>query len=97
MKNISLKKTPSKTKKIEFKLYAPKAQKVALAGDFNNWDVNSLLMKKDSKETWGTIVALPAGRYEYRFYVDGVWLDDPNADERVGNPFGNQNCIKIVS
>jgi hypothetical protein len=70
-----------------------------LAGDFNNWDVNNLPMKKDNKGTWEASFALTPGRYEYRLWVDEVWLDDPNAQERVENPFGSQNCAceKIIS
>ena len=97
MKKTLRKKSKSKTKKIEFTLYAPEAQRVTLAGDFNDWDVNALPMKKDSKGTWGASVALPPGRVEYRFWVDGVWHDDPNAHERVENPFGSQNCVRIMS
>jgi 1,4-alpha-glucan branching enzyme len=86
-----------KTNKVQFDLYAPDAKRVCLAGNFNNWDVDDLLMKKDKKGTWQVSFPLPPGRYEYRFRVDGVWQDDPNAPERVGNPFGSQNCLRIVS
>ncbi len=84
-------------KKAKFDFYSPHAQRVSLAGDFNNWDVNSMPMKKDKKGNWKASVDLDPGRYEYRFYVDGNWQDDPNAQERVDNPFGCQNCLKIVS
>jgi 1,4-alpha-glucan branching enzyme len=97
MKKTPGKKSKSKAKEIEFKLYAPKAQRVALAGTFNDWDVNTLPMKKDSEGTWGVSVALLLGRHEYRLWVDGVWHDDPNAYEKVENPFGSQNCVRIVS
>ena len=97
MKKILTKKSESKTKKIEFKIFDPKAQRVTLAGDFNDWDVNTLPMKKDSKGTWGVSVALSLGRHEYRFWADGVWHDDPNAYEKIENPFGSQNCVRIVS
>ena len=97
MKKILTRKSESKTKKIEFKIYEPKAQRVALAGDFNDWDVNALSMKKDGKGTWGVSVALSLGRHEYRFWADGVWHDDPNAYDKVENPFGSQNCVRIVS
>ena len=33
-----------KTKKVRFNLYAPEAERVFLAGDFNNWDVHNLPM-----------------------------------------------------
>ncbi len=86
-----------KTKKVRFNLHDPEAKRVFLAGEFNNWDVDKLPMKKDKKGTWETSFVLPPGRYEYRFWVDGVWHDDPNAQERVENPFGSQNCVRIVS
>jgi len=97
-----MKKKPSeearpKTKKVRFNLYAPEAERVFLAGDFNNWDVKNLPMKKDNKGTWEASFALPAGRHEYRFWVDEVWHDDPNAQERVENPFGSQNCVRMMS
>jgi len=87
----------TKTKRVRFDLHAPEAQKVTLAGNFNWWDVNSLPMKKDRQGTWKVSVPLERGRYEYRFWVDGEWADDPSAEERVPNPFGSQNCVKIVS
>ncbi len=83
--------------KVRFDLYAPEAQKVSLVGDFTGWDVETLPLKKGRQGTWNASVDLPPGRYEYRFWVDGVWQDDPNAPYRVENPFGSQNCLKIVS
>jgi len=96
MPKKSSKQSRAKTKKVGFQLFAPEAQKVTLAGDFNDWDVNTIQMKKDSKGTWKASVSLPSGRYEYRFWVDAVWHDDPNAEGRVENPFGSQNCVKLV-
>jgi 1,4-alpha-glucan branching enzyme len=91
------KEVKPKTKKVSFNLYAPEAERVILAGDFNNWDINNLLMKRNKKGAWEASFTLPPGRYEYRFRVDGVWHDDPNAHEMVENPFGSQNCLRIVS
>jgi len=86
----------TKSRKAHFAFYAPGARRISLAGDFNNWDVEGFKMKRDSKGTWKATINLEPGRYEYRFWVDGVWHDDPNAQERVDNPFGSQNCVKIV-
>jgi 1,4-alpha-glucan branching enzyme len=97
MPKRSSKKTSSKTKKVRFDLHAPKAQRVSLVGDFNCWDVNETSMKRESKGNWKVTVDLEPGRYEYRFWVDGVWQDDPNTQERVGNPFGCHNCVRIVT
>ena len=87
----------AKLKKVRFNLFAPEAERVFWAGDFNHWDVDNLPMKKSDKGTWEITFALLPGRHEYRFWVDGAWHDDPKAQERVGNPFGSQNCVRIVS
>ena len=93
----SKKSTKTKTKQALFHLFAPEAKKISLAGDFNGWDVNSLLMEKDKKGNWKISVNLDPGRHEYRFYADGIWQDDPKADERVVNPFGSQNCVRVIT
>ena len=85
-----------KAKRVRFELHAPEAQKVSLAGEFNGWNVDSLPMKKDKKGAWKVSVSLSPGRYEYRFFADGTWRDDPSAQEKVTNPLGTQNCVKIV-
>jgi 1,4-alpha-glucan branching enzyme len=97
MPKQSSKKTSPKGKKVLFFISAPEAKGVSLAGNFNNWDTNSLPMKKDREGNWKVNVGLPPGRYEYRFFVDGVWYDQPSPQERVGNPFGTQNSVRVVS
>jgi len=83
----------SKAAKIaEFKLYAPQAKKVSLVGSFNNWDTKSLSAKKDSKGNWAVNVSLKPGRHEYKFFVDGSWINDPNCSQLISNSFGSQNC-----
>jgi len=46
---------------------------------------------------WSKELTLPAGRYEYRFVVDGAWITDPNARETAPNPFGTANSILTIS
>jgi len=86
----------SKTKKVLFEFVAPDAQKVYLAGDFNNWNPKTNLMKKDKKGICKVTVSLKPGRYEYRFLVDGNWVNDPACCDCVPNEFGSQNCVRIV-
>jgi len=83
----------SGAKPAEFKFYAPQAKRVSLAGSFNNWNNKSLAAKKDSKGNWAVKVNLKPGRYEYKFVVDGSWLNDPRCNACVSNAFGSQNCI----
>ncbi len=86
----------NKTKKVPFEFLKPDAQKVSLAGDFNNWDPKMSLMKKDKKGVWKVTVSLKPGRYEYRFLVDGNWENDPACCDCVPNEFGSQNCVRII-
>jgi hypothetical protein len=46
---------------------------------------------------WAKELALPPGRYEYRFVIDGQWVDDPAANETVPNPFGGSNAVLVVT
>jgi len=80
-----------------FAFTAPTARQVSLAGDFNNWDTNAAPMQKGSDDIWRLSVPLRPGRHEYRFYADGVWQDDPSAQQRAANALGTQNCVRIVA
>jgi 1,4-alpha-glucan branching enzyme len=84
-------------KATEFSLHAPEAGEVFLAGEFNSWDSLSLPMKKDKQGFWKTKIKLSPGRYEYKFLVDGVWVEDAPGEESVWNPHGTRNLIRVVS
>jgi len=83
-------------KRVIFRLDAPQALQVSLAGDFNDWDPRTRPLKPDKNGVWRASFDLPPGRYEYRFLVDGQWQDDPRCEERVPNEFGSHNCVKVV-
>jgi len=80
-------------KKVKFVFDAFEANQVAIAGDFNDWDAGSLLLKKNRKKTWGRDIVLKPGRYEYKFVVDGNWMSDPNNDKRITNSIGSENSV----
>ena len=84
------------SKPVEFKFYAPQAKKVSLVGSFNKWDVKKTSAKKDSKGNWSAKVSLKPGRYEYKFFVDGNWTNDPRCSLCVANSLGSQNCVVEV-
>ena len=86
-------KMSEENKQVEFKINAPKAEKVVLTGEFNKWDPNSYLLKKYKGGTWKTNLQLKPGRYEYKFIVDSEWRDDPQCNIYVPNSFGTQNCV----
>ena len=78
---------------VEFKLLAPKAKKVSIAGTFNNWDTSASVAQKDTKGNWQVKLSLKPGRYEYKFVVDGNWMNDPKSSSSVYNSFGSQNSL----
>lgn len=84
--------TPTK-KRTPFKLEAPYAREVCLAGSFNEWNPSIRVLKRDKNGIWATTVVLGPGIYEYRYVVDGEWCDDPNAEERKPNEHGTLNCV----
>jgi 1,4-alpha-glucan branching enzyme len=90
---MSKKKQEKKTekKRITFKLEATGGKEAILVGDFNGWDENKHIMKKDKKGMWTKIVTLAPGRHEYKFVVDGYWQNDPGNDQVVTNSFGTLN------
>jgi 1,4-alpha-glucan branching enzyme len=87
---------PEVNPRTQFALQAPTATRVSLAGDFNNWDIKASPMHKGPDGAWHLGLPLGPGRYEYRFFADGVWCDDPTAPQRARNSMGTENCVRIV-
>ena len=91
----TIKRAP-KAKKVEFSLVAPDAKTAFIAGSFNQWNRSSHPLKKDKQGIWKISLPLDPSHYEYRFFVDGEWQNDPDSSSLVENPFGTLNCLKIV-
>jgi hypothetical protein len=53
------------------------ATNVVLAGTFNNWQTNEWHMRR-TPTGWELPYTLGPGNYQYRFIVDGKWIDDPD-------------------
>jgi hypothetical protein len=90
------KPTAAKAFKVTFALFEPNAKHVSLCGEFNGWASDATPMKRDDRGNWETTVALPPGRYEYKFIVDGQWIPDPQARESVWNYHGTLNSVVQV-
>ena len=89
-------KPKSAKKKEAFSYSAPEAQSVSLVGSFNGWGQDPISLKRQKTGQWQTTVALEPGAHEYRFLVDGEWRDDPESSTRVANPYGGENCVRVV-
>ncbi|MGH9324786.1 MAG: glycogen-binding domain-containing protein [Vicinamibacteria bacterium] len=85
-----------RTKRVQFLYEAPNAAEVAVAGTFCGWKVDAYPLKRGGGGRWKRAVALPPGRYEYRFVVDGEWREDPACNDKVDNPYGGHNSVVEV-
>ena len=83
------------TKTLEY--FAPEANTVAIAGDFNNWNDQAQMMKKAKAGWWRSSLKLPPGQYQYRFVFDGQqWVEDPENPNKQLNEFSTYNSILEV-
>jgi 1,4-alpha-glucan branching enzyme len=95
--NSARKETTKKNeKRVEFGLFAPEAKEVFLTGEFNQWDIRSVPMKRGKDGNWKVRTSLPPGRYEYKFVADNHWVEDFAGEELAANTFGTQNLIVRV-
>ncbi len=80
-------------------VYRPqsKCRQVFLAGTFNDWAPRKDRMQRQKDGSFRKRLQLGPGHYEYKFVVDGVWIEDPEADGLVLNEFGTQNAVLAVS
>lgn len=82
---------------VRFVLKAPNARQVQLVGDFNAWSVEATpLADADGNGIWTVVVPLRAGRYQYKFVVDGDWTVDPDAPAYLPDGFGGRNALLAI-
>ena len=81
------------------KINDSKAHTVAIAGDFNGWNPQAIILEDPEGDgIWTGTLKLEPGRYEYMFVLDGEkWLPDPNALRYVKDGFGNKNAILEIN
>ncbi|MCQ2250623.1 MAG: isoamylase early set domain-containing protein [Bacteroidales bacterium] len=94
-KKASTKKA-SKTTKFKLTLtnaQAQNAQKVTVAGEFNEWDKEATPMTK-TLEGFEVELSLENGKkYQFRYVLDGAtWINDPYRPT-VDNGMGEQNSV----
>lgn len=86
---------------VEFKLFAPYNDEVALIGSWDDWKPTP--MKKDKKGYWKVSVPLKDGEYEYKFRVKSksyfsmdemVDVFDPYATHLSGDQWDN-SCVIV--
>ncbi len=101
---MSLEKKYLKSKPIcKVKFIAPEpltkeAKKIFLAGDFNDWQFEETLLRKQKNGTYATTLKLDTGgEYQYRYVLDGErWENDYDADKYVPTEVGVDNSVVVV-
>jgi 1,4-alpha-glucan branching enzyme len=81
--------------KVTFSLEALEAESVSVVGDFNNWDEKAGLLNKQKNGTFRNVIEVATGaNYQFRYLVDGEFVNDTEADAYVWNEFANaENCV----
>jgi hypothetical protein len=80
---------------VQFRLDAPSAGKVHLAGNFTNWKA-AVALTRTGAGVWTVVLPLPPGVHNYAFVVDGQqWVADPMAPA-ISDGFGGVNSQLAV-
>ncbi|CAN5834915.1 hypothetical protein BH10BAC2_BH10BAC2_22270 [soil metagenome] len=85
-------------KSIEFYIQNDCAEYISLAGSFNYWAQDVLLMEPAKNGLWKIEVPLLAeGKYCYKFFIDGkTWMEDVDNPYREPDGFNGFNSLLFV-
>lgn len=70
------------------------ANQVMLSGNFNNWRAGELPMNR-TEDGWALDYVLAPGNYEYKFVVDGQWMQDPGNPLRIGADLNSNSLLTV--
>lgn len=79
-----------------FKLNAPEAKQVFLAGEMTDWDTNKKEMHRGEDGIWRVSMDLNVGEWVYKYIVDGKWIADPGTDQHASDSQGGQHSFLFV-
>ena len=83
---------------IEFFIENTCAEEISLAGSFNHWANDVLLMEPTKNGFWKIeIPMLPEGKYRYKFLIDHKhWMEDIDNPYREPDGFNGFNSILVI-
>jgi len=79
-----------------FRYQSKTAQKVFVAGTFNNWDGRKGIMVKNIEGIWNITLPIKPGKYTYKYKVDGVWILDPDNPVSADDGKGGRVSVVII-
>jgi 1,4-alpha-glucan branching enzyme len=74
----------------------PAATEVFISGDFNAWEPAEHRLEKAGDGLFRITLELEPGTYEYKFVVDGTWVEDPGNPDAIPDPYGGVNSVLTV-
>lgn len=86
-----------KRARVALELVKPGANRVYVAGSFNQWKPDQTPLAPMPDGRWVGELTVSPGKYEYLFVVDGQWVVDPRATETVQNPYGGRNAVLTIA
>ncbi len=76
--------------KVTFSILAKEAEEVSVVGSFNEWNAQATPLKKLKNGTFKGIVNLDKdSSHEFKYLVDGTYVNDPAADAYAWNDFAS--------
>ena len=98
---MAIKKQYLKSKpvcKVTFTIEAEEAKKVSIVGSFNEWNEKATPLKKLKNGTFKGTVDLDAeNSYEFKYIVDGDYVNDSAADSYVWSDYASaENSVDSV-
>ena len=77
---------------------APEAKDVAIVGEFNRWNNEANLMKRQKSGDFTVTLELePGTECKFKYLIDGHrWENDPNADRYEKNIYGTEDSVVVV-
>ena len=98
---MAIKKQFVKTKpvcKVTFSVEAKEASTASVVGDFNDWNPEKGELSKLKSGTFKAAFDLPKdASYEFKYIVDGEYINEPEADSFVWNGFaGAENGVLAI-
>jgi len=80
--------------KVLFTLREEEARSVHVVGDFNDWTPSQeARLEPQGEGLFAARLQLEPGVYQYRFIVDGRWIEDPANPRTMPAPFGGRNSV----
>ncbi len=83
---------------IEFIIENECARRITLAGSFNHWAKDDIMLRKKGRGIWSVKIPMPpGGKYQYKFIIDD-WMpmEDINNPYREPDGITGWNSVLIV-